>query len=104
MASAAMPKVEVWLPQHPRFKLHFIPTSSSWLNLVEWFCAESTDKRIPARRAQERGRAGSRDPRPRPTQRRSKPFVWTKSAAAILKKEAREKAKLDAIANGHQAF
>lgn len=39
-------KVTQWLEQHPRFHLHFIPTSSSWLNLVERWFAEITEKRI----------------------------------------------------------
>jgi transposase len=40
------PRVESWLERHPRFHLHFIPTSSSWLNLVERWFREITDKRI----------------------------------------------------------
>ena len=40
------PKVKAWLKRHPRFHLHFIPTSSSWLNLVERWFAEITEKRI----------------------------------------------------------
>ena len=40
------PKVERWLARHPRFHIHFIPTSSSWLNLVERWFREITDKRI----------------------------------------------------------
>ena len=39
-------KVRAWLEKHTRFHLHFIPTSSSWLNLVERWFAEITDKRI----------------------------------------------------------
>ena len=39
-------EVQASLERHPRFKLHFIPTSSSWLNLVERFFAEITGKRI----------------------------------------------------------
>lgn len=35
-----------WLEKHPRFRLHFTPTSASWLNLVERFFAEITSKRI----------------------------------------------------------
>ena len=35
-----------WLKRHPRFHMHFIPTSSSWLNLVERWFREITDKRI----------------------------------------------------------
>ncbi len=40
------PRVRSWLRQHPRFHLHFIPTSSSWLNLVARWFREITDKRI----------------------------------------------------------
>ena len=40
------PRVKAWLRRHPRFQLHFIPTSSSWLNLVERWFRELTDKRI----------------------------------------------------------
>jgi transposase len=40
------PKVKSWLKRHPRFHMHFIPTSSSWLNLVERWFREITDKRI----------------------------------------------------------
>jgi len=40
------PKVKGWLRRHPRFHLHFIPTSSSWLNVIERFFREITDKRI----------------------------------------------------------
>ena len=40
------PAVKNWLGQHPRFHLHFTPTSASWLNLVERFFAEITRKRI----------------------------------------------------------
>jgi len=40
------PRVKSWLKRHPRFHLHFIPTASSWLNLVERWFREITDKRI----------------------------------------------------------
>jgi len=40
------PRVQKWLKRHPRFSLHFTPTSSSWLNLVERWFAEITSKRI----------------------------------------------------------
>jgi transposase len=40
------PRVKSWLRRHPRFHLHFIPTSSSWLNLVERWFRKITDKRI----------------------------------------------------------
>jgi transposase len=40
------PKVKAWLKRHPRFHLHFVPTSSSWLNMVERWFRDLTDKRI----------------------------------------------------------
>jgi len=40
------PKVRSWLKRHPRFQMHFTPTSSSWLNLVERWFAYLTQKRI----------------------------------------------------------
>jgi len=40
------PRVKSWLRRHPRFHLHFIPTSSSWLNLVERWFRDLTDKRL----------------------------------------------------------
>ena len=40
------PKVQRWLARHPRFHMHFTPTSCSWLNLVERFFAELTNKRL----------------------------------------------------------
>src|SRR5436309_9909198 len=40
------PRVKYWMRRHPRFHIHFIPTSSSWLNLVERWFREITDKRI----------------------------------------------------------
>src|SRR5208283_435133 len=42
------PKVRAWLEKHPRFKMHFTPTSSSWLNLVERFFANLTGDVIRA--------------------------------------------------------
>jgi len=40
------PRVKSWLKRHSRFHLHFIPTSSSWVNMVERWFREITDKRI----------------------------------------------------------
>jgi transposase len=45
-ATHKTPEVKAWLDKHPRFKLHFTPTSASWLNLVERFFAEITSRRI----------------------------------------------------------
>jgi hypothetical protein len=38
--------VKDWLNQHPRFHVHYVPTSSSWLNLIERWFGELTSKRI----------------------------------------------------------
>ena len=79
------PAVNAWLARHPRFHVHFTPTSSSWLNLVErWFAllSERQIKRSTHRSTLELERAIRRylaiynqDP---------KPFVWTKTADEIL--------------------
>jgi len=81
------PKVIAWLDKHPRFHMHFTPTSASWLNLVERWFREITDKRI--RRGAFRSvdalvaaimeylEVNNADP---------KPFVWTASMEVILSK------------------
>ena len=90
--------VDAWLAKHPRFHLHFMPTSSSWLNLVERWFRELTEKAL------RRGvfhsvpdlidaietflAAHNDDP---------KPFVWTASADAILAKVGRCKAVLETV-------
>jgi len=95
------PEVARWLKKHPRFVCHFTPTSSSWLNLVERWFRELTEKAI------RRGAFGSvpdleqaiadflaawnKEPRP---------FVWTASIGVILEKIARARAKLEAIQPG----
>ena len=83
-------EVQAWLAKHPRFKLHFIPTSSSWLNLVERLFAEITRQRI--RRgvftsvadleAAIEAWIAARNATP-------KPFKWTAKADSILEKNAR---------------
>lgn len=82
--------VRRWLKRHPRFHLHFVPTYSSWLNLVERWFARLTDEAL--RRGNHRStreleeaiegyiKASNDDP---------KPFVWTKTADAILASVAR---------------
>lgn len=84
------PEVKAWLETQPRFHLHFVPTSCSWLNLVERFFAQITTKRI---------RRGSFDSVReleseikdylRVHNRNPKPFKWTASAEAIIEKVAR---------------
>jgi transposase len=99
------PEVNVWLGKHPRFKLHFIPTSSSWLNLVERFFAEITGKRIRRGvfRSVDELKAAIHDYLDHHNAAQ-KPFVWTKTAKEILDKEARALEKRRAIEARHQAL
>jgi transposase len=94
------PKVKAWLKRHSRFYLHFIPTSSSWLNMVERWFREITDKRI--RRGVFRSvpqlieaiHAYIDEHNDNP-----KPFVWTAKAEDILEKVRGARAVLDKIAS-----
>ena len=81
------PKVKAWLAARPRWHLHFVPTYSSWLNLVERFFAHLSDKAI------RRGSFGSvRDLIAKIDHfvahynRTCLPFLWTASADSILAK------------------
>jgi transposase len=92
------PNAKAWLGKHPRFKLHFTPTGSSWLNLVERWFGEITRKRI--RRGvfksvpelvaaiEEYIRHHNEDP---------KPFVWSKRAEDIVKKVSNCKAVFETL-------
>src|SRR5438067_8887315 len=95
------PKVQRWLARHPRFHMHFTPTSSSWLNMVERFFRDLTDKRIR--------RGVFRDVEELIVaiehyidhhNQAPKPFIWTAKAADILEKVKRARAKLN---NRHSA-
>jgi len=90
------PKVNAWLKRHPRFHVHFIPTGSSWLNIIERFFRDLDDKRI------HRGifrsvpqlidaimdyiKQHNIDP---------KPFIWRKTADEIIAKVGRARLALD---------
>ncbi len=92
------PKVQAWLKRHPRFHLHFTPTSSSWLNLIECWFAQLTQKRI---------RRGSFHNLPAllkaisdyidATNQNPRIFVWTASLDQIMAKIAKCKEALDAL-------
>jgi len=92
------PKVKAWLKRHPRFHFHFVPTSSSWLNLVERWFRDLTDKQI--RRgvfksvadliAAIQADVDYHNDHP-------KPFVWTAKAEDIIAKYRRAKAVLDKV-------
>ena len=84
------PAIQRWLTAHPRFVLHFTPTSSSWLNLVERWFAELTTKKL-RRGAHRSVRELNADIRARiETWNTSpRPFVWTKTADQTLESIAR---------------
>ena len=94
-------KVQRWLKRRPRFHMHFIPTSSSWLNIIEGFFRNLDQKRlrrgvfhnVPALIEAIMGYVDghNRDP---------KPIVWTPAADNILEKVGRARAKLDKSATG----
>lgn len=89
-------KVTAWLGKHPRFQLHFTPTGASWLNLVERWFRELTDKRL--RRGAFRSIAElteAIDEFRQANNENPKPFVWTASVDAILEKVGRCKAILE---------
>ncbi|MBO8191411.1 IS630 family transposase [Streptomyces oryzae] len=78
-------QVKKWLLRHPRFHLHFTPTSASWLNLVERWFAELTNHKL--RRSTHRSIVElERDIRGwiNEWNKEPKPFVWTKTADEIL--------------------
>jgi transposase len=81
------PPVKRWLKKHPRVHLHFTPTSSSWLNLVERWFGEITRKRI--RRGTFRSvkeLIAAIEEYLKVYNQQPKPFCWTKTADMILTK------------------
>jgi len=92
--------VKAWLEKHPRFHLHFIPTSSSWLNLVERWFRDITDKAIrrgafhsvPDLITAIEAYLNANNASPRP-------FVWTATADAILAKVRRGRVALAQLAS-----
>jgi transposase len=94
------PNVNAWLAKHTRFHLHFTPTSSSWLNMIEGFFAQLTNKAI------RRGTFASVpdliaaiDAYLAQTNTNPTPFTWTKTADQIVDKVQRGRVTLDAITN-----
>lgn len=95
------PSVRAWLNQHPRLVCHFIPTSSSWLNLVERWFEELSEKAIRrgsfvsvpdlGKAIEEFLAAWNESPNP---------FVWTATVEDIMKKIERARAKLEGIKPG----
>ncbi|QCX77881.1 Integrase core domain protein [Streptomyces sp. YIM 121038] len=88
-ATHKTPDIKKWLLAHPRFHLHFTPTSASWLNLVERWFAELTQKKLK-RGVHHSVQALERDIRAwlADWNEHPRPFVWTKTADEILDKVA----------------
>ena len=85
-----VPKVARWFARHPRYHVHFTPTSASWLNQVERFFSEITTKRIRRGtfdnvRALEAAIEGYLTHH----NAKAKPFIWTATADAIIDKVKR---------------
>jgi transposase len=90
------PAIQRWLVAHPRFVLHFTPTSSSWLNLVERWFAELTTKKL--RRGTHRNvRDLTADIRGwiKTWNENPRPYVWTKTADQILESIGRYCARIN---------
>lgn len=88
-------KVQRWLKRHQRFHLHFTPTSSSWLNMVERFFRDLTENRL--RRGVFRSvleLISALDDFVDQHNENPKPFIWTAKASDVLAKVLRAKAAL----------
>jgi transposase len=95
------PRTVAWLKRHPRFISHFVPTSSSWLNLIERWFGELTSKRV------RRGSFFSVDDLQRAItdflnawNEKPKPFVWTATVESIQAKLSRCRQTLEQIQPG----
>ncbi len=94
------PAVQRWLARHPRFQMHFTPTSASWLNMVERFFRDITTERL------RRGvftsvteLVSAIDEYIAHHNTNPKPFIWTKSARDILQKVIRANSRLSSKQN-----
>lgn len=94
------PVVQEWLVKHPRFVMHFTPTSASWLNMVERFFRDITTERL------RRGvftsvpdLVAAIDEYVTHHNTAPKPFIWTKSARDILQKVIRANSRLSSKQN-----
>ena len=95
------PKVKAWLKRHKRFHVHFIPTSSSWLNVIERFFRDLDEKRVhrgvfrsvPELIDAVLGYIDHHNSDP-------KPFVWRKTAEEIIEKVGRARLALNNAATG----
>lgn len=88
-ATHKVPKVAAWFQKHPRYHLHFTPTSGSWLNQVERWFAKITEQRIRRGVFQSVDQLiAAIDDYIAANNRNPKPFVWTATAELILDRVA----------------
>ena len=95
------PRVQAWLKRHPRFIAHFIPTSSSWLNLVERWFGDLTGKRV--RRGvfvSVQALIAAIEEYMAVWNQKPKPFVWTATVESIVEKLKRCRQTLEKIKAG----
>lgn len=94
-------KVKKWLARRPRFHVHFTPTSSSWLNMVERFFRDLTQREL--RRGVFKSLAALESALTDSIVRHNespKPFIWTAKAADILEKVKQAKAAMNKVQTG----
>ena len=92
------PNVKAWVAKHPRFHMHFTPTSASWVNLVERFFRDITEERI--RRGVFRSVTELKQAIAEYLQQRNanpKPYKWTAKPDTILAKVSKAKEKLETV-------
>jgi transposase len=93
------PDVQTWLGKHPRFVMHFTPTSASWLNMVERFFRDISENRIKRDSFTSVAELElAIDLYIAKHNAHPKPFIWTATASDILAKVTRAKAALAAVA------
>ena len=95
------PHVKSWLKKHPRFVCHFVPTSSSWLNMVERWFRELSEQAI--RRGSFANVADLQqaiDEFMKAWNQNPKPFVWTATVGQIVEKIERARVKMEQIKPG----
>jgi transposase len=93
-------RVKRWLKRHPRFHMHFIPTSSSWRNMIERWFRDITDKRIRRDAFKNVPQLiAAIDDYIQHHNRNPQPYIWTAKVQDILEKVRRARSVLDKMAS-----
>lgn len=92
------PKVQSWLKRHPRFHMHFTPTSASWLNMVERFFRDLSQQRVRRGSFHSVGELiAAIEDYIHSHNEHPKPFIWTAKASDILEKVTRARRTQDKL-------